>query len=353
MADVKTLEWKNDCLVYIDCTKLPLKEEYVECREYSSLCKAIKILAVRGAPAIGVAAGFGVVLAAIEGKNKTSSKEQYINYIKKAIKELSETRPTAVNLFWALDRMGKKLDEISNLSEDMIKDSLLSEAKKIYNEDIECNKNIGKYGNEVVPYGANILTHCNAGALATAGYFGTALGVIKYAHMSGKNIHVYADETRPLLQGARMTAWELVKEGIPGTLITDNMAGYAMKRKMIDMVVTGADRITANGDTANKIGTYSVAILAHVHHIPFYIAAPFSTIDMKLKCGDEIPIEERDKNEVREMFGVRTAPVEIDTFNPAFDVTPHEYISGIITEAGVIKPPYDKNIAAVYEKLNK
>lgn len=349
MSEVKTLEWKDDKLILIDCTKLPVSEEYVECREYTTLAKAIKILQVRGAPAIGVAAAYGVVLAANEAKAKTSSKEEYIKFIENASKELGATRPTAVNLFWALKRMNKKLNEISDLNEDDIKEALLSEANKMFNEDIECNKKMGMYGNKVVPYGASILTHCNAGALATAGY-GTALGVIRSAHNAGKNIHVYADETRPLLQGARLTAWELVKEGIPATLITDNMAGYTMKLGKIDMVIIGSDRIAANGDFANKIGSYSVAVLAKEHGIPFYVAAPLSTIDVSIKSGEEIPIEERDRSEVRELFGTRTAPSEIDTFNPAFDVTPNRYLTGIITEVGILRPPYTLSIAEAFKK---
>lgn len=350
MEDVKTIQWKNDELVLIDCTKLPIKEEYIVCKDYNTLAKAIKVLAVRGAPAIGVSAAYGVVLAAMEADKKTNTKEDYINFIENGIKELASTRPTAVNLFWALKRMKEKLHEIKEMDNHQIKEILLEEANKVYNEDIECNKNIGKFGNEIVPEGASILTHCNAGALATAGYYGTALGVIKYAHDAGKKIQVYADETRPLLQGARLTAWELVKNEIPATLITDNMAGYAMKLGKIDMVIVGADRITLNGDTANKIGTYSVAVLAKEHNIPFYIAAPLSTIDISLKTGDEIKIEERDKNEVRELFGTRTAPKEVNTFNPAFDVTPNKYITGIITEMGVLKPPFNVSITEAFKK---
>lgn len=350
MEDVKTIQWKNDELVLIDCTKLPIKEEYIVCKDYNTLAKAIKVLAVRGAPAIGVSAAYGVVLAAMEADKKTNTKEDYINFIENGIKELASTRPTAVNLFWALKRMKEKLHEIKEMDNQQIKEILLEEANKVYNEDIECNKNIGKFGNEVVPEGASILTHCNAGALATAGYYGTALGVIKYAHDAGKKIQVFSDETRPLLQGARLTAWELVKNEIPATLITDNMAGYAMKLGKIDMVIVGADRITLNGDTANKIGTYSVAVLAKEHNIPFYIAAPLSTIDVSLKTGDEIKIEERDKNEVRELFGTRTAPKEVNTFNPAFDVTPNKYITGIITEMGVLKPPFNVSITEAFKK---
>jgi len=348
MSHVKTIEWKADKLILIDCTKLPVKEEYVICDNYDTVGKAIKILAVRGAPAIGIAAAYGVVLASIEAKEICSSKEEYIKYIRKAIKELAATRPTAVNLFWALDRMERKLKDIGLLPEKGIKEELLKEAHLIYEEDLQCNENIGKHGNEVVPERATILTHCNAGALATAG-FGTALGVVRYAHNAGKNIHVYADETRPLLQGARLTAWEMVKEGIPATLITDNMAGYAMKLGKIDMVIFGADRITRNGDVANKIGSYSVAVLAKEHGIPVYVAAPLSTIDLTLEHGDDIPIEERDKNEVREIFGTRTAPMEVNTFNPAFDVTPNKYITGIITEVGTLRPPYSISIPGAFK----
>ena len=244
--------------------------------------------------------------------------------------------------------MEEKLESVKDLPQDQIKEELLKEANKIYDEDIECNISIGKYGNEVVPQDARILTHCNAGALATAGY-GTALGVVRYAHSQGKNIHVYADETRPLLQGSRLTAWELVKEDIPATLITDSMAGYAMKLGMIDMLVFGADRIALNGDVANKIGSYSISVLAKEHGIPVYVAAPLSTIDINIENGDQIPIEQRDKDEVRELFGTQTAPKEIDTFNPAFDVTPSQYITGIITEVGVLRPPYNLSIPKAFK----
>lgn len=239
--------------------------------------------------------------------------------------------------------MRRKLESIKHLSPVEIEETLLKESHLIYEEDIKCNKIIGMYGSKIIPYRANILTHCNAGALATAGY-GTALGVIRYAYNEGKDIHVYIDETRPLLQGGRLTTWELLKEGIPETLITDNMAAYAMKLKKIDMVITGADRITANGDVANKIGTYSLAVLSKAHNIPFYIAAPLSTIDLNLASGEEILIEERNKDEVRHVFGHRIAPEEVDVFNPAFDVTPSEYITGIITEVGILTPPYNISI---------
>jgi len=348
MDNVKTIEWKDDKLILIDCTKLPLKEEYIVCEKYSTLVEAIKCLAVRGAPAIGVSAAYGVVLAAIEAENCTSSKEEYIKYIQSAIEDLAATRPTAVNLFWALNKIKRIMNEVKECPNKAIKERLLEQANLLFEEDILCNKKIGKYGNEIVNIGANILTHCNAGALATAGY-GTALGVIRAAHNSKKEIHIFADETRPLLQGARLTAWELLKEGIPCTLITDSMAGYAMKLGKIDLVITGADRITLNGDAANKIGTYSLAVLAKENSIPFYIAAPLSTIDISLKEGNEIEIEERDKWEIRSLFGAQTAPDSVNTFNPAFDVTPNKYITGIITERGILKPPYDISIGNVFK----
>ena len=348
MKNVNTIEWKENKLVLIDCTKLPLKEEYIVCETYSTLIKAINCLAVRGAPAIGVAAAYGVVLAAIEAESFTSSNEEYINYIEKSIDALAATRPTAVNLFWALEKVKNVLNNVKKCSNEIIKETLLNQANLLFQEDIICNKKIGEYGNEVVKFGANILTHCNAGALATAGY-GTALGVIRSAHNSNKGIHVYVDETRPLLQGARLTAWELTKEGVPCTLITDSMAGYAMKLGKIDMVITGADRITSMGDTANKVGTYSLAVLAKENGIPFYIAAPLSTIDLSLNFGSEIEIEERDKWEIKSLFGVQTAPDSVNTFNPAFDVTSSKYITGIITEKGILKPPYEVSIPAAFK----
>ena len=348
MNNVKTIEWKDDKLILIDCTKLQLNEEYIVCDNYLALVKAINCLSVRGAPAIGVSAAYGVVLAAIEAENLNLSKEEYINYIEESIVVLASTRPTAVNLFWALDRVKGVLEDVKKCSKSKIKEILLQQANLLFQEDIICNKKIGKYGNEVVVPGANVLTHCNAGALATAGY-GTALGVIRSAHNSGKGIHVFADETRPLLQGARLTAWELIKEGIPCTLLTDSMAGYAMKLGKIDVVITGADRITSNGDTANKIGTYSLAVLARENGIPFYIAAPLSTIDLSLKQGSEIEIEERDKWEIKSLFGTQIAPDTVNTFNPAFDVTPSKYIAGIITEKGILKPPYEISIANAFK----
>lgn len=348
MNNVKAIKWENDSLVLLDCTKLPIREEYIICKEYATLIDAINCLAVRGAPAIGIAAAYGVVLAAQEAREKADSKASYLGYINEAIQKLAATRPTAVNLFWALDRVKEVLKKVSEASEEAIRDRLLQEAETMYNEDIACNMKIGENGNEVVPQRASILTHCNAGALATAAY-GTALGVVRAAHDAGKDIHVFADETRPLLQGARLTAWEMAQEGIPCTLITDSMAGYVMKLGKVDLVITGADRITLNGDTANKIGTYSLAVLAKEHGIPFYIAAPLSTIDITLKSGDEIEIEERDKREVKCLFGVQTAPDAVNAFNPAFDVTPNEYITGIITEKGILRPPYEVSIGNLFK----
>ena len=351
MSEVKTIQWKKNKLILIDCTKLPIQESYYVCENYRQLCQAIKTLVVRGAPAIGVSAAYGVVLAAIEAKEHTDTVETFSNYIKNAIDDLSRTRPTAINLFWALNRMEKKLHELLQKDPkgaDNLINSLLAEAHRMYDEDIEANMNMGKFGSEVVAENSAILTHCNAGALATAGY-GTALGVIRRAHSDGKNIHVFIDETRPLLQGARLTAWEMVRERIPSTLITDNMAAYAMRLGKIDMVIFGADRIAANGDVANKIGSYSISVLAKEHGIPVYVAAPLSTIDISIATGDDIPIEERGKEEVRTFFGVQTAPSSVDVFNPAFDITPNRYITGIITEVGILRPPYNLSIIDVFK----
>lgn len=348
MSNFKTLEWHNDKLILVDCTKLPAEEKYISCQTYEDLAFAIKKLIVRGAPAIGVAAAYGAVLSAQQAISRGLKKDDFYKFIIEGIRKLALTRPTAVNLFWALNRMEVKLNQVRYEKENEIRDLLLEEAKLIHEEDIECCRKIGCYGNQIVAENSNILTHCNAGALATTG-IGTALGVIRTAQSSGKNIHVYSDETRPLLQGARMTAWELLKDNIPVTLITDNMAGYLMKLKKINLVIVGADRIAANGDTANKIGTYSAAVLAKEHGIPFFIAAPKSTIDISLKSGDEINIEERDKDEVRNLFGTRIAPSTVDTFNPAFDVTPHNYITGIITEKGILREPYEISIKEIFE----
>ncbi len=342
---MKTMEWRDGGLVLIDQTRLPLEITYVNCRTAGEVADAIKTMKVRGAPAIGAAAAYGLAMGGL--KCESPDKESFLRHIREVSHMLGSTRPTAVNLFWALGRMMGVAEnygpgEVANL-----KELLLQEAHKILSEDIEMNKNIGKFGEQLIPSGAKILTHCNAGALATAGY-GTALGVIRAAHDSGKAIEVFADETRPLLQGARLTAWELMQDNIPVTLITDNMAGYLMSRGLIDLAVVGADRITGNGDVANKIGTYSVAVLCKEHNIPFYVAAPASTIDMNLSSGDEIVIEEREAVEVTTVFGQEVAPRGVKVLNPAFDVTPNRLITAIITDRGIVRPPYKDNLSKLF-----
>ncbi|MCP5455716.1 MAG: S-methyl-5-thioribose-1-phosphate isomerase [Thermotogae bacterium] len=344
----KSMSWDGETLTLIDQRYIPLEEIYFDCKNYRDAAVSIKDMIVRGAPAIGATAGFGYVLASFE--YKTLDKKVYTEKMSEAKEELAATRPTAVNLFWALERMEKVMKENiekNNLSD--LTDILEEEALKIAFEDIEINKTMGKFGAELLKDGDTVLTHCNAGALATVDY-GTALGVIRAAVESGKNIKVYADETRPYLQGARLTVWELVQDGIDTTLISDNMAGWVMKKGKINAVIVGADRIAANGDTANKIGTYTVAVLAKEHNIPFYIAAPLSTIDLKTNDGSGIPIEERDHKEVRYCHKSKMIPDSIKVFNPAFDVTPNELIAGIITEKGVIRPPYKENLRKLFEK---
>ena len=340
----KSMEWVDNTLVLLDQTKLPIIVEFREYTTHKAVAEAITTMVVRGAPAIGAAAAYGFVLGALEFSGE--DKQEFFSWLEEVGSTLAATRPTAVNLFWAIRRMQDKLREISELAIPEIKAALLAEAQLIAEEDILINKKIGEYGNEIIPDRARILTHCNAGALATVGY-GTALGVIRAAQEAGKDVRVFADETRPLLQGARLTAWELMQDNIPVTLITDSMAGYLMQKGLVDVVVVGADRIAANGDTANKIGTYSVAVLAQAHEIPFYVAAPISTIDIKIANGDEIPIEERNKLEVREVFGQRVAPENVEVFNPAFDVTPAKYITGIITEKGIVTPQFSANLLKV------
>lgn len=342
---MKTMEWKEGSLILLDQTRLPLEVIYVKCRTAEEVAEAIKTMKVRGAPAIGASAAYGLVLGAF--KIQESEKAEFIEKVKSVSSMLASTRPTAVNLFWALKRMESVLDNNNAQNVDELKELLLKEAHAIYNEDIEMNRRMGKFGNELIPEGARILTHCNAGALATAGY-GTALGVIRAAHEAGKNIQVFADETRPLLQGARLTAWELMQDNIPVTLITDNMAGYLMRKGLIDLAVVGADRITANGDVANKIGTYTVAVLCKEHNIPFFVAAPASTIDMSLSSGEEIPIEERHSLEVTSVFGQEVAPRDVKVLNPAFDVTPGELITAIITDRGIIKAPFKENLSKLF-----
>jgi len=323
--------------VLLDQTRLPGVEVVREYTRWADVAEAIRTLVVRGAPAIGVAAAFGVALAARQSPAR--SFDHLLDDLETASKGLAATRPTAVNLFWALERMRQVALASRPLPLDTLRARLLAEAETIREEDIRANRAMGDHGAALVPAGARILTHCNAGALATAGY-GTALGVVRSAHAQGKVVLVWVDETRPVMQGSRLTAWECVQEGIPHRLIADVAAASLMARGDVDLVVTGADRIAANGDTANKIGTYALAVLAHHHHVPFYVAAPFSTIDPALATGASIPIEERAAAEVRMVAGALTAPVESPVYNPAFDVTPAALIAAIITERGVLRPPY-------------
>ncbi len=332
--EIMPIRYENGNLILIDQRKLPKKEEYFICKTYKDVIFAIKEMIVRGAPAIGVTAAYGISMFVSSTKNKDS----LLNNFDSVCNEFASTRPTAVNLFWAIERMKKLFFKIKNSELDEIKSAFISEAQKIFNEDIEINKKIGENGKKLIKNNSNILTHCNAGALATAGY-GTALGVIRSAFYEGKNIHVYVDETRPFLQGSRLTAWELMKEKIPCTLICDNMAGFLMKLGKIDAIIVGADRIASNGDTANKIGTYTLAVLAQKHGIPFYVAAPYSTFDFSIKTGKDIPIEERSGKEITELYTKNTAPDNIKTFNPAFDITDAELITAIITEKNILYPP--------------
>ncbi|MBN1788035.1 MAG: S-methyl-5-thioribose-1-phosphate isomerase [Sedimentisphaerales bacterium] len=352
MKNFKTLQWIGDINGFLKLTdqrKLPEEFTEIECKTVQQLYDAIKTLAVRGAPAIGVAAGFGICLAAQESKNSTAADS--VKNIRKKADYLAQSRPTAVNLFWALERMKKTADkfitENPNAETNDLRKSLLAEAQKIYDEDVEMCHNIGINGEKFVPAGGAVLTHCNAGALATAGD-GTALAPIFEAQKNSKKFKVYADETRPLLQGARLTAWELAQAGIDVTLICDNMAGTLMKQGKINAIFTGADRIAANGDAANKIGTYPLSILAKAHNIPFYIAAPSSTFDLKLKNGDSIPIEQRPPQEVTMIKNIPIAPDRIKVYNPAFDVTPAENITAIITEKGVITQPNAEKIKKIF-----
>jgi methylthioribose-1-phosphate isomerase len=334
---ITPIRWERHRLLLLDQTLLPVEERTREYTRWRDVAEAIRTLIVRGAPAIGCAAAFGVVLAARQSGARDGL--GLIADIEEAIKGLAATRPTAVNLFWALDRMRAVAEANRALPVPVLRERLLAEAQAILDEDLAANRALGAHGAALVPEGARILTHCNAGALATAGY-GTALGVIRAAHEQGRVAMVWVDETRPVMQGSRLTAWEMVKEGVPHRLISDVAAGFVMKRGEVDLVVTGADRIAANGDTANKIGTYSVAVLAKHHGVPFYVAAPLSTIDASIASGADIPIEERDGEEVRRTGGRLTAPAESPVYNPAFDVTPAELIAGIITERGVFRFPY-------------
>lgn len=346
MAEIKTMEFKNDTLYLIDQRKLPISYEVFQCKTYRDVDFAIKDMVVRGAPAIGAAAAYGVVLAAREFLYE--ERNVFFSELDKAMDILNRARPTAVNLMWAIKRMKKVVEEYRDLPFNDLYERIKEEANKIYEEDINTNKAIGKVGNTIIPEKANILTHCNAGALATAG-FGTALGVIREAFYSGKDIRVYADETRPRCQGGRLTAWELKMEGIPVKLMADSVAATLIRDGKIDVILVGADRIALNGDTANKIGTFMLSVLAKVYNVPFYIVAPISTIDFDIKTGDEIVIEERSSEEVTHIENIRIAPEGIEVYNPAFDVTPNENITGIITERGIIKPPYIENIPKLKE----
>ncbi len=342
-----TICWQRGCAKLIDQTKLPQKLEYIYCRDVKTLWQAIKVLSVRGAPALGVAAGFGVLLGMKDFKGKDSRK--FVKHVNKVCDYIGTSRPTAVNLFNVIEQMRKVAVRHKDLSVKDIKDHLTQEAFKVYNEDRRVCRRMGNYGASLIENDATIMTVCNAGALATVDY-GTALGVMYAAKEKGKSFKVYACETRPLLQGARLTTWELLRAKINTTLICDSMAASVMRDKGVNVIFTGADRVASNGDSANKIGTYSLAVLARHHKIPFYIVAPYSTFDMNIKNGKQIPIEERDKSEVTGFGGVTTAPKNVKVFNPAFDVTDHKLITGIITEAGVIHPPFKTNIKKMFSR---
>jgi methylthioribose-1-phosphate isomerase len=335
---VETIEWIDDKLRILDQSKLPREQIFVDLANYHDVVLAIKEMRVRGAPAIGVAVAYGIALGA--SGIKAANKDEFLAQLNQVMQAFAASRPTAVNLFQAINRMGKAArgDGVTE-----IKNSLINEAKRIHQEEVTATNQLSQLGAELIKDGFTLLTHCNAGPLATAGY-GTALGVIKAAKDQGKKVSVFVTETRPLLQGARLTTWELMQEGIPVTLITDSMAGYFMQQKKIDCVIVGADRIAANGDVANKIGTYTLAVLAKENKIPLYVAAPTSTIDLSLSSGDKIPIEERSPEEVTHIQGVPIAPEGIRAANPAFDVTPHSYITAIITEKGIIKEPYTEGL---------
>ncbi len=338
---IQTLEWTEQGVRFIDQTKLPTEETYVTCTTYEQVADAIQTMVVRGAPAIGVAAAMGIALGA------QNSKAETVAELKRDLDQICDvigkTRPTAVNLFWAIRRMQEKFERVRIRPIAQIKRDLVDEAKRMHAEDIAANQAMGRHGATLMPSEGGVLTHCNAGALATAGY-GTALGVIRAAVEQGKKIHVYADETRPFLQGSRLTAWELMKDGIPTTVISDNMAGAMMKQGKIEAIVVGADRIAANGDVANKIGTYTVAVLAKENGIPFYVAAPISTVDMACPDGDRIPIEQRNPKEVTHIGGKQMTPDGVSIENPAFDVTPAKYVAAIITERGIAREPYRESL---------
>lgn len=344
---IPTVEWSDKKVRMIDQRKLPHKIEWYVCRSYKDVIKAIKDMVIRGAPAIGIAGAMGLVLGAYS--IKSTSYEAFIKRLLEIAEKIIEARPTAVNLKWAIERMLKLAYSMKDKPVYEIKEALYLESEKILKEDIEINKRIGKNGERLIPDRATILTHCNAGSLATGGY-GTALGVIRAAYEAGKKIEVIADETRPWLQGLRLTAFELMQDGIPISVIVDSASGYLMKKGRIDLVIVGADRIASNGDVANKIGTYQLAVMAKEHNIPFYVAAPTSTIDPTIDSGEEIPIEFRDKDEILKIGNRYIGPKDVDAINPVFDITPSKYISAIITEKGVIERPY-KNMREFIRKF--
>jgi methylthioribose-1-phosphate isomerase len=343
---IQTLEWTDQGVRFIDQTKLPTEETYVVCKTHQQVADVITTMVVRGAPAIGVSAAMGIALGV------QNSKAETVGDLKREFDGICDvigkTRPTAVNLFWAIKRMQEKFERLRVRPVAQIKQELVEESKRMHAEDIAANQAMGRHGATLMPDSGGVLTHCNAGALATAGY-GTALGVIRAAVEAGKKIHVYADETRPFLQGSRLTAWELMKDGIPTTVISDNMAGAMMRQGKIGAIVVGADRIAANGDVANKIGTYTVAVLAKENGIPFYVAAPISTIDMDCPDGSQIPIEQRNPKEVTHIAGKQMTPDGVSIENPAFDVTPAKYVNAIITERGIAREPYGESLRALFE----
>ena len=338
---IQTLEWTSRGVVFIDQTKLPTEEVYVTCTTHQQVADAIRNMIVRGAPAIGVAAAMGIALGVknSQAENVADLKPEF----DQICETIRQTRPTAVNLFWAIRRMQEKFEILRVRPTAQIKQALIEEAQRMHAEDIAANQAMGRHGATLMPSSGGVLTHCNAGALATAGY-GTALGVIRAAVEAGKKIHVYADETRPFLQGSRLTAWELMKDGIPTTVISDNMAGVMMQQGKIGAIVVGADRIAANGDVANKVGTYTVAVMAKEHGIPCYVAAPTSTVDLDTSDGSKIPIEQRNAREVTHIGGRQMTPDGVGIENPAFDVTPAKYVTAIITERGIARPPYDESL---------
>jgi len=347
---IQTLEWTEFGVRFIDQTKLPTEETYVTCKTHQQVADVIRDMVVRGAPAIGVAAAMGIALGV--KNSKAVSVAELKPEFDQICDVMGKTRPTAVNLFWAIGRMRDKFESLRVRPLAQIKQALIEEAQRMHAEDIAANQAMGRHGAALMPASGGVLTHCNAGALATCGY-GTALGVIRAAVAQGKKIHVYADETRPFLQGSRLTAWELMKDGIPTTVISDNMAGAMMKQGKIAAIVVGADRIAANGDVANKIGTYTVAVLAREHGIPFYVAAPFSTIDLATSDGSKIPIEQRNRLEVTHIAGKQMVPDGVSVENPAFDVTPAKYVSAIVTELGIARAPYENSLRQLAEDSAK